>query len=192
MPETPEQFAIIPLPADAPLPRDAIAAGKLEHVLEYLPDSATRRDMAQLASDVAERIEQEQALARQRERAEANSRNDMIQRLRDGIAQMTKRMDSLEAKRGADARDARRKARADIEAALPDPDAADAAEVPNVRPGLTEGHEPGEASFEYVEDESELPSGLGVFGPPGGGTEPELPGQMAHPQPASPLTAVEP
>jgi hypothetical protein len=188
MPEPADQFALVPLPpagaAREALKADAIMWGDMASVSEPILSSKAREATEDLLNRAADAVEEEQRLARQRERAEQQARTDAIQTLCDGIARMARRMDAVEAKRRADAREARRRARADIEATLPDPDApGDNAEIPTVSPGIASAREPGESSFEYVEDEGDLPSGMGTSGIPSGGTMPELPEQMSHPQP---------
>jgi hypothetical protein len=185
-----EQFALIHVPPPGTtlsreqIMADAAMVGPLSAVAEPVLSSKARDATVQLLNEAAEAIEHEQQLVRQRERAEAQARADAIQTLCDGITKMAHRLDALETKRRADAREARRKARADIEASLPDPEApGDNAEMPTVTPGIASAREPGVSSFEYVEDEGDPPSGMNTSGIPGGGTMPELPKQMSHPQP---------
>ena len=183
-----DQFALVPLPPPGQehdrLKADAIMWGDMSACTEPILSSTAREATEDLLNKAADAIEEERRIAAQRERAEQQARADAIQTLCDGIAKMAYRLDALEQTRLAEAREARRKERADIEAALPDPDApGDHTEIPNVSPGIASAREPGESSFEYVEDEGDPPSGMGTSGIPGGGTMPELPEQMSHPQP---------
>ena len=188
MSEPADQFAIVPLPPPGQerdrLKADAIMWGDMSACTEPILSSTAREATEDLLNKAADAIEEEHRLTAQRERAEQQARADAIQTLCDGISKMAHRLDALETKRRAEAHEARRKERADIEAALPDPDApGDHTEIPNVSPGIASAREPGESSFEYVEDEGDPPSGMGTSGIPGGGTMPELPQQMSHPQP---------
>ena len=188
MSEPADQFAIVPLPPPGQerdrQKADAIMWGDMSACTEPILSSTAREATEDLLNKAADAIEEEQRLVRRRERAEQQARADAIQTICDGIAKMAHRLNALETKRRADAREDRRKARADIEATLPDPDApGNHAEIPTVSPGIASAREPGESSFEYVEDEGDLPSGMSISGIPGGGTMPELPEQMSHPQP---------
>jgi hypothetical protein len=188
MPEPADQFAVVPLPPPGQererIVANAIAWGDMSACTEPILSSTAREATEQLLNDTATAIEEEHRLMAQRERAEQRARADALQTLCGGISRMARRLDALEAKRCADAREARRKERADIEAALPDPDApGNNAEIPTVSPGVASAREPVESSFEYVEDEGDPPSGMGTSGIPGGGTVPELPEQMSRPQP---------
>ena len=69
----------------------------------------------------------------------------------------------------------------------------DAAEIPNVKPGLAEGHEPGGVAAEYVEEADgatgDLPEGIERRSPPDLGTMPVWNlAELAHPQKPIPQT----
>jgi hypothetical protein len=166
-----DQFALVPLPPrgqerDA-MTANAIMVGDMSACTEPLLSSLAREATEQLLNDTAASIDLEKSLVAKRQRAEQRARADAIQMLCNGISRMAKRLEALERTRRADAREARRKARADIEASLPDPDEPGTrAEIPNVNPGFAPKHEPGETSFEYTEDAAmppgaELPTETG-------------------------------
>jgi hypothetical protein len=100
--------------------------GPMSASTEPILGSLAREATEQLLNDAANAIEEEHRIPAQRQRAEQQACSDAIQTLCDGISRMAKRLDAYETKRREDAREARRKARADIEASLPDPDDPDA------------------------------------------------------------------
>jgi hypothetical protein len=91
----PAQFAIVPLP-DSPGPLrsaltvNAIATGSMSAVMQHIPDSREQRDLNLLIkrADAAYRVEQEI------EARKALARDDLVQRLCDGISRMQRRLDS--------------------------------------------------------------------------------------------------
>jgi hypothetical protein len=90
MPDEP-QFAIVPLP-DGPHPADAIAVGGMNAIMERVIDSKVRIEAEEFVRRVGDAVEQ----ARELEERQAIQRNDAIQRLCDGIAQMARRLDQYE------------------------------------------------------------------------------------------------
>jgi len=157
-----DQFAIVPLPPPGQererLTAGAIMVGDMATVTEPILSSLAREATEQLLNDTAEAIEEEHRLARKREREESAARADAIQKLCDGIARMAKRFDALEKQRREDAREARRKARKQIEDNLPDPD------LPDPATGEPVAIEPWDkGAYEYFPDDSPtgtLPPGV--------------------------------
>jgi hypothetical protein len=166
--------------------------GDMSAVAEPILSSLAREQTEQLLEAAADAIEEEHRLAHQREREEAAAYADAVQKLCEGAAKMSKRLDSLEQKRRDEAREARRQARADIEASLPDPDDPDAPHTANA-PGLGFSHEPGSGPSDYSEDDDAatgvLPTVLEKGGPPELGDFPTYdPEELTHPQEPIPQT----
>jgi hypothetical protein len=164
--------------------------GDMAAVTEPILDSVARAATEQLLNDAAEAIEEEELLAHRRERAEAKAYADAVQRLSDGIAKMAARFDSYVQREEERQREARAKARKALEDSLPDPEGGEwpgADPAPNLQPDPREGEDQG-AYGAYPDAEGDpdpdLPEGMGTSGIVGGGTMPELPEQLGHPQPS--------
>jgi hypothetical protein len=205
-----DQFALVPLPPPGPerdtLTARAMMVGDMSAVTEPILSSRAREETEALLEAAADAIAEEHRLARQREREEARAYADAVQKLCEGAAKMAHRLDALEKKRRADAREARRQERKGIEDGLPDPDepdapprfpvggegpGADTADAPNVVPGFSFAHEPGETSFEYVEDgvTGNLPEEIESRSPPELGDFPTYKkSELKHPQEPIPQT----
>jgi hypothetical protein len=188
-----DQFAIVPLPPPGEA-RDAMTAralmvGDMSAVTEPILSSTAREATEALLNAAAEAIEQEHRLARQREREEAATYADAVEKLCEGAAKMAARLDAIERKRRDAAREARRKARADIEASLPDPDDPDP-HTANA-PGFGPEHEPGEGPSDYSEDgvTGNLPEEIERRSPPELGDFPTYKrAELKHPQEPIPQT----
>jgi hypothetical protein len=153
----PEQFAIIPITGQPPA--DAIMHGSIDAVMEQIVGSKARNELEALIERAADAAEQEA----EREAREAEQQRHVIQDLCNGINRMTKRLDAIVQSRRDRKRLDELSEQTEQALALPpdviDPDAAEEPEIPNVKPGLAEGHEPGEAAAEFVEEDQQTPTG---------------------------------
>jgi hypothetical protein len=155
-------FATVQLPEDGPPPAwtaDAICTGPLSMLMQYLPQTIAREEAEQLLAAAQD------AFAKEREEWDQGQRR-FIQDMCGGVSKLTKRVDALMQSRRDRNRLDELSEQMERTLALPpdaidpdNPNAGDNAEIPNVRPGLAEGHEPGEAAAEFVEEDQQTPTG---------------------------------
>ena len=187
---TTDQFAIVPIPEYGPL-RDTINAiavstgGPLATIIAGLD---ARADAEELLTRVGEEAERSAAeLAAQ----ESEYRLRVINDLCNGISKMSSRLKSYEKRKDEQERIARAEARKALEDSLPDPDTGEWRGeylAPNLHPDTGDPAEDRGAYAGYPDavgdPDPDLPEGMGGSGITGSGTMPELPEQMAHPQPS--------
>jgi hypothetical protein len=191
----------------------AIAVGPPSMATEPILGSNGRQDAIELLNFCSDSVGELQSLAAGLTEHKAERQYQIICELCDGIARMSRRLDSYVQRDRERQRQARAKARADIEASLPDPDNPDAPRgvypAPSLQPDLRAsdpGEYPDDDGLTYDkptdlprdrpanqprpdddDDTGNLPLELLPGAPPLVGTMPVWdPQDLEHPQPVPP------